>query len=190
MEDDAQRKRSPAEPADAVAHGDAIGAARALHRAARARRRSRRRPGARRHDLGARLHARPLLGQHELAACEVAARLGQQDRDLERKQMLAVDVLMQAIVVARAIAQQERRRPRLTRLVAAGAERLVLGGVARRRGPSPRSSGRRSARAADRGCGAASTIRSGSGSAKYLYSPRPKPWLAITMRERNRASSQ
>ena len=46
------------------------------------------------------------------------------------KTMLAVHVLMQAIVVAGAIAQQERRRPRLTRRMAAGAERLVLGGVA------------------------------------------------------------
>ena len=42
--------------------------------------------------------------------------------------MLAVDVLVQAIVVAFAIAQQERRRPLLSRRVAAGAEGFVLGG--------------------------------------------------------------
>ena len=44
--------------------------------------------------------------------------------------MLAVHVLMQAIVVAGAIAQQERRRSRLTRLMAAREERFVLGGIA------------------------------------------------------------
>ena len=112
-----------------MAHVDAIGAARALHRPL-AHREDDPVALAERHHLGARLHARPLLGQHELAAGEVASGLGEQDRDLERKEMLSVDVLMQAIVVARAIAQQKRRRPRLTRLMATGPERLVLGGVA------------------------------------------------------------
>ena len=44
--------------------------------------------------------------------------------------MLAVNVLVQAIVIAWAIAQQERRRPLLTRVMATRAERFVLGGVA------------------------------------------------------------
>ena len=35
-----------------------------------------------RYHLGARLHARPLLGQHELAAFEIAARLRQENRQL------------------------------------------------------------------------------------------------------------
>jgi hypothetical protein len=35
-----------------------------------------------RHDCGARLHARPLFRQHELAAGEVGIGLGQQDGDL------------------------------------------------------------------------------------------------------------
>src|SRR5215472_10329962 len=53
-----------------------------------------------RDHLGARLHARPLLDQHELAAFEIAARLRQENRDLQRKDVLAIEVLMQAIVVA------------------------------------------------------------------------------------------
>ena len=72
-----------------------------------------------RHDLGARLHARALLGQHELAAREIALRLGQQERDLQRKHMLAVEILMQAVVVALAVLQQQRRRPGLAGAMAA-----------------------------------------------------------------------
>ena len=37
------------------------------------------------HDLGARLHPRPLLGQHELAAGKIPPRRGEQDCDLQRK---------------------------------------------------------------------------------------------------------
>ena len=46
--------------------------------------------------------------------------------------MLAVDVLVQAIVVARPISQQERRRFCLSRCMASRAERFVVGGVADR----------------------------------------------------------
>ena len=38
-----------------------------------------------RQDFSPRLHSRPLLGQHELAAREVVAGLGEQKRDLQRK---------------------------------------------------------------------------------------------------------
>jgi hypothetical protein len=112
-----------------MAHVDAIGAARTLHRPL-AHREDDPVALAQAHDLGARLHARPLLGQYELAAGEVASGLGEQDRDLERKDMRSVNVLVQAIVIAGAIAQQKRRRPHLTGGMASGAERLVLGGVA------------------------------------------------------------
>ncbi len=92
------------------------------------------------------------------------ARLGEQDRELQRKEMLAVHVLMQAIVVAGAIAQEERRRPCLTRLMAAREERFVLGGIANgdahrfvppvrerlRAANKSRVEARRSAQAADR----------------------------------------
>ena len=73
-------------------------------------------PWLERHDLAARLHARPLLDQHELAAFEVPRRVAQQDRGLQREDQLAVEIAMQAVVVARLVAQQQRRRP----LLAAG----------------------------------------------------------------------
>ena len=64
------------------------------------------------------LHARALLGQHELAAGEVPPRLGEEDRDLERKGEVAVEILVQAVEVAGNILQQQWRRPRLARGVA------------------------------------------------------------------------
>src|SRR5262245_9320473 len=67
--------------------------------------------------LGPALHARALLGQHELAAAKVASRLRKQDRHLDRKGEIPIEILMQAIEIARAILQQQRRRPALTRLV-------------------------------------------------------------------------
>ena len=80
MKDHAQREAFTAfDPAHAMAQIDAISPARPLHGplahgeddsvALRKRR-----------DLRARLHARALLGQHKLAAGEVMARLGEQDR--------------------------------------------------------------------------------------------------------------
>src|SRR5262245_7643628 len=46
--------------------------------------------------------------------------------------MLAIEVLMQAVVVAGPVSQQQRRRPRLPRLMAAAEERLVRVREARR----------------------------------------------------------
>ena len=77
-------------------------------------------------NQGPRLHARTLLGEHELAAFEIARRIGQQEGDLQRKDMRAVEVLMQAVVVAGPVAQQQRRRPRLAGAMAA-AQELVMG---------------------------------------------------------------
>ena len=113
-----------ADAADAVAQVDAIKSAGALHRPVM-HRKHHRVALTQRHHLGTRLHARPLLGQHELAAGEIAARLRQQDRDLQRKHMLAVEVLMQAVVVAGAVLQQQRRRPGLAGGVAALQESVV-----------------------------------------------------------------
>ena len=67
-------RRPAAQPAHAMAHGDAIDAARAAHRPVMDRE-DHRLALAQRHHLGARLHARPLLGEHEFAAVEVVARL-------------------------------------------------------------------------------------------------------------------
>src|SRR3546814_10711577 len=61
-----------------------------------------------------------LLGQKELAAGEFLVGPVQKDRHLERKDMLAVQVLVEAVIVACAVAKEERRRSRLAGFVAAG----------------------------------------------------------------------
>src|SRR3954468_9530139 len=66
-----------------------------------------------RNHLGSRLHARALLGDDELSAGEITSDLGQQDRELQGKYMLAVEILVQAVVIIRPIAQQQRCRPAL-----------------------------------------------------------------------------
>src|SRR5262245_56775562 len=72
-------------------------------------------------DRGAaRLHARALLGEQELAARVLLALARQHDRDLEREGERAVDVLVEAVVVAGLVVEQERRGPRLPGGVAAG----------------------------------------------------------------------
>src|SRR5215470_18683936 len=119
VEDDPQRMAmAQAQAADAVAHVDAVGAARALHRPVM--------HGkddalalAERDDLRARLHARPLLREDEFAAQEILARPRQQERNLQREDVLAVDVLMQAVVVAGSVLEQQWRRFPLPRLAAA-----------------------------------------------------------------------
>ena len=72
--------------------------------------------------------ARPLLHQDELAAGEIPIGRGQQHRHLQRENMLAVEVLVQAVEVPGPIAEQERRRPRLAGRVAALEELIVSGG--------------------------------------------------------------
>ena len=79
-----------------------------------------------RHDLALRLRARPLLDEQELAAGEVFARRAQQHRQLQREDQLAVEVLVQAVVVAGLVFEEQRRRPLLAGRVALreiGAER-------------------------------------------------------------------
>jgi hypothetical protein len=84
--------------------GSFVGALRALHRSVVDRK------GdsialLERHDLGAALHAWPLFGQDELAACEVLVRLGEDDRDLDRECQICVEVLVEAVEIARHIPQ-------------------------------------------------------------------------------------
>jgi hypothetical protein len=92
---------------------------------------ARHRPCCERHDLAARLHARPLLDQQELAALEVAAGLAQQDRGLDREDEVAVEVAVQAVVVARPVAQQQRRRPLLAAGMALASQAFRVGGKRR-----------------------------------------------------------
>ncbi|ESY25690.1 hypothetical protein X750_03335 [Mesorhizobium sp. LNJC394B00] len=76
------------------------------------------------------MHARALLGQHEFAAGEILAGLRQQDRHLQGKSEIAVEVLMEAVEVAGAILQEKRRRPRLAAFVAKLEEGGVVIGIA------------------------------------------------------------
>src|SRR6202171_4375645 len=66
-----------------------------------------------------RLHAGALLGHHEFAALEVAARLGEQQYNLQWKNMLPIEILVQTVVVASAVLQQKRRWLPLSGRVAA-----------------------------------------------------------------------
>src|SRR3954453_13643876 len=73
---------------------------------------------AQRHHFGTALHARALFGEHEFAAVKIPPRLGEQDCDLKWESQIAIEVLMQAIEIAGHILEQQRRRARLTGIVA------------------------------------------------------------------------
>src|SRR5512134_1540546 len=89
VEDDPQRVAMPrAYAAHAMAEIDPVHAARALHRTVMDGE-YHRVALAQRHHFRSRLHARTLLGDHEFAAREVPPGLGQQDRHLEREDVLA-----------------------------------------------------------------------------------------------------
>src|SRR5688572_1962287 len=81
---------------------------------------------AQRDDLDSRLHARTLLGQNELAAREVLPWLREKERDLEREDVVTVEVLVQAVEVILAVLKQERRRTSLSCRVAAREELRML----------------------------------------------------------------
>src|ERR1700730_238309 len=84
-----------------------------------------------RHDHRPALHARALFRHDELSTGEVRAGVGQQNSQLEREDMLAVEVLVQAVVVVDSILKQKRRRPHLTGIVATVDEVGVLFRIAR-----------------------------------------------------------
>src|SRR5262245_35476031 len=118
-----------ADAADAMAQVDPIAAARALDRPVVDRERNRI-ALAQPHHLGTALDAPALLRAQELAAGEIAAGLRQQDGDLQRERELAIEILVQAVVVARAVLQQQRRRTGLSGFVAEREELLVFCRVA------------------------------------------------------------
>jgi hypothetical protein len=76
--------------------------------------------------VGAALGARPLFEEHELAAGEVGSRSREHGQDLEREEHLSVEVLVQGVPVAGAVAEDQRRRSLLAGCPAAGDELLVL----------------------------------------------------------------
>ena len=67
-----------------------------------------------RNDFRPRLHARPLLREHEFTPGEIVARTRQQEGDLQRKNVLAVEVLVQTIIVTGLVGEEKRRRFRLS----------------------------------------------------------------------------
>src|SRR5215475_10480198 len=66
-----------------------------------------------RHHFNARLLARSLLREHEFTAREVVSWHRQEEGDLQREDMLAIEILMQAVVIALVIVQEEWRWPGL-----------------------------------------------------------------------------
>ena len=54
--------------------------------------------------------SRALLGHDELAAGEIDAGFRQQDGHLQREDVLAIEILMQAVVVPGAVSQEQRPR--------------------------------------------------------------------------------
>src|SRR5437868_587426 len=85
---------------------------------------------AQRHYLYTRLHARPLLGHHKLASMEVSPRFREKNCQLQREDVLSIEILMKTVVISRSILQQQRSRFALPSLVAAFDELRVLRGKA------------------------------------------------------------
>src|SRR5262245_35304997 len=117
MKNDAKRVApSRSQPADAMPHVDPVVAARAFYRPVA---HSKDHPVTtfERNHVHPRLHPRPLLSKHELAPREIAIRRLEQKRNLQREHMLSVDILVQTVVVALAVFEQQWRGLSLTRLV-------------------------------------------------------------------------
>src|SRR5712692_9162962 len=103
--------------ADTMTQVDAIRTSRTLHGPVVNREDNAVSPTERYHHRSA-LHARALLRHDELTTCEVRVGVRQQNSQLEREDMLTIEVLMQAVVVVDSILKEQRRRPHLTGIVA------------------------------------------------------------------------
>jgi hypothetical protein len=78
------------------------------------------------HHLGPGLHPGTLFGHYEFSTSKVPARLREQDRHLEWKDVFAVDVLVEAVVVLGIVLQQKRSRIPLPGCVTSGDELPML----------------------------------------------------------------
>ena len=129
MEDDPDRVTRPGSNAtDTVAKIHSVCAARALdgavmygecHRVSLAKW----------HYFRARLHPWALLSQHKLAAREIPPRFRKKKRDLDWKDILAIKILVETVVVVNTVLQEQRSRSELPRLVAARDEVGMLAGI-------------------------------------------------------------
>src|SRR5262245_29197441 len=130
VEDDPERRAAAAlDRRHAVTHRRAVVAARAEH-GALPRREEQERALLQLDHVGPRLGPRALLEQDELATVEVLAGAVEHGDRLDREGQVAVQVLVERVVAARAVAQDQRRRPRLAGAVALLEERVELFGVA------------------------------------------------------------
>src|SRR5438552_19087963 len=101
-----------ADAADAVSQINAVEPARPLHRAM-VHGKGDRIALAERHYFRPRLHARALFGQYELADGEIGPRFRQEDCVLQPYYILAVELLIETIVIIGAILEQHRGGPGL-----------------------------------------------------------------------------
>src|SRR5262245_9812363 len=108
MENDPDRMAlAGAHAADPVAHVDTVAALAPLNRPVMDGKGDRV-PLPEWNDFDPALHSGALLGQHELAAGEVTSRLREEDCHLDGKGEIAIEILMQAIEIARPVLQQQR----------------------------------------------------------------------------------
>ena len=77
-------------------------------------------------NYGSRLHTRSLLGHYEFAAREVFVGFRQEYCKLERENMLAIEVLVQAVVIIGLVLEQKRCRSDLAGLMAPRDELAML----------------------------------------------------------------
>lgn len=71
-----------------------------------------------RDDRGPGLHARALFGEDELASSEVASRLAEEEGDLKREDELAIEVLMETVVVLLLVLEKQWSGASLASVVA------------------------------------------------------------------------
>jgi hypothetical protein len=110
MKDNSKRmSMARTNPTHSVAHLHAIIASRSCNRPV-VDSEDRRIALAQRQDFNAGLHARPLLGQDKLAALEITARGRKQNSKLEREGVCAIKILMEAVMIAGTILEEQRRR--------------------------------------------------------------------------------
>jgi hypothetical protein len=129
VEDDAKRMAvSRAQATDTVPKIDAIGSPLTRHRAVM--------DGkghsitlAQRNNFRSGLHARALFRKYKLATRKISRRLREQDCHLDREDVLAVNVLVEAVIVSFPILQEQRGWPKLFRIMASPKEISVPLGI-------------------------------------------------------------